>query len=116
MVGPSHELTINCAQNLVNALGKSGHFAEAKALLREQIPNMRKLGPDHIGTISLRLLLGKCLDNIKVTSRSDVEEAVAIFEDADRRARRVLGSGHPIAKDASESLKRARQHLANFKA
>ena len=116
MVGPSHELTINGAQNLVNALGKSGHFAEAKALLRKQIPNMRQLGPDHMSTISLRLLLAKCLydnKNLKSTE-GDVKEAVAILEDVDRRAKRVLGTQHPLAKDARGSLERARRRLAKF--
>jgi hypothetical protein len=45
----------------------------------------------------------------------DIREAVAICEDVDRRARRVLGSAHPLAKDASGCLEHARYDLANFK-
>ncbi len=102
-------------QNLVNALGKSKQYAEAKALLREQIPNMRQLGPDHMSTISLRLLLAKCLKEDSNATKCDVQEAVAICEDVDRRARRVLGSAHPFAKETRGTLERARQQLANFK-
>ena len=68
-------------QNLVNALGKSKQYAEAKALLREQIPNMRQLGPDHMSTISLRLLLAMCLDEDNNATRGDIEESVTILED-----------------------------------
>ena len=53
------------------------------------------------------------LRDVRVPER-DVKEAVAILEDLDRRTRRVLGSGHPFAKDARGSLERTRQQLANF--
>ena len=45
----------------------------------------------------------------------DIREAVAICEDVDRRARRVLGSAHPLAKETRGTLERARLRLANFK-
>jgi hypothetical protein len=109
--GASDSRTVDAAVNFVNALGKSGHFAEAKALLREQIPNMRQLGPDHMSTISLRLLLTKCLKEDSNATKCDVQEAVAICEDVDRRARRVLGSAHPFAKETRGTLERARQQL-----
>ena len=68
-----------------------------------------------MSTISLRLLLAKCLKEDSNATKCDVQEAVAICEDVDRRARRVLGSGHPTAKDTRATLERARRHLANFK-
>ena len=68
-----------------------------------------------MSTISLRLLLAKCLKEDSNATKCDVQEAVAICEDVDRRARRVLGIAHPLAKDASGSLERARYDLANFK-
>jgi hypothetical protein len=43
-----------------------------------------------------------------------MREAVTILEETDRTARRVLGSGHPTAKDTRASLERARRRLANF--
>ena len=109
-------MTIDVVQNLVNALGKSRQYAEAKALLREQIPNMRQLGPDHTSTISLRLLLAMCLDEDNNATRGDIEESVTILEDVDRRARRVLGGNHPLAAQVHGALERARRNLANFKA
>ena len=60
--------------------------------------------------------MAKCLKEDTNATERDVKEAVAILEDVDRRTRRVLGSGHPRAKDARGSLERARQLLANFKA
>ena len=111
--GPSDTLTIDVVQNLVNALGKSRQYAEAKALLREQIPNMRQLGPDHTSTISLRLLLAMCLDEDNNATRGDIEESVTILEDVDRRARRVLGGNHPLAAQVHGALERARRNLAN---
>ena len=44
----------------------------------------------------------------------DIREAVAILEDVDRRAQRVLGTQHPTAKDTRASLERARRRLTNF--
>ena len=117
LYGPSHTRTIDAVQNLVNALGKSGQVAEAKALLREQIPSMRKLGPDHRSTICLRLILAKCLDNNQNATQDDRNETLAILEDVEPRARRVFGSGHPLAKDARDTLeivRRRRQHFAKF--
>ena len=84
-------------------------------MLREQIPNMRQLGPDHMSTISLRLLLAKCLKEDSNATKCDVQEAIAICEEVDRRARRVLGSAHPLAKETRGTLERARLRLANFK-
>ena len=113
--GVSHQCTINAAQNLVNALGKSGDFAAAKALLREQIPYMRQLGPDSSRTLQLRLLLAMCLNEDNNATRGDIEESVTILEDVDRRARRVLGGNHPLAAQVHGALERSRRRLANFK-
>ena len=61
--------------------------------------------------------MAKCLydnKNLKSTE-GDVKEAVAILEDVDRRAKRVLGTQHPFAKDTRTSLERARRRLAKFR-
>ena len=86
-------------------------------MLREQIPSMRKLEPDHRSTICLRLILAKCLDNNQNATQDDRNETLAILEDVEPRARRVFGSGHPLAKDARDTLeivRRRRQHFAKF--
>ena len=77
-------------------------------------------GPQSHGPLSHEhragiLLLAKCLKEDSNATKCDVQEAVAICEDVDRRARRVLGSAHPFAKETRGTLERARQQLANFK-
>ena len=69
---------------------------------------MRQLGPDHRSTICLRLLLAKCLDNYNAT-QDDRNETLAILEDVEPRARRVFGSGHPLAKDTRVTLEIVRR-------
>ena len=106
--GASDSRTVDAAVNFVNALGKSGHFAEAKALLREQIPNMRQLGPDHEKTLSLRHLLAMCLFDDKNATEADFKEALAILEDVERRYRRVLGDSHPLTTKIQSVLEATR--------
>ena len=84
-------------------------------MLREQIPNMRQLGPDHHKTLSLRHLLAMCLFDDKNATGADLKEALAILEDVERRRRRVLGNSHPTTKDTRATLEIMRRHLANFK-
>ena len=75
---------------------------------------MRQLGLDDRRTLEIKILLAKCLKEDTNATERDVKEAVAILEDVDRRTRRLLGSSHPVAKDARASLELARQQLANF--
>ena len=83
--------------------------------MREQIPNMRQLGPDDRRTLDLRTLLAMCLLEDTNATESDVKEAVAIFEDLDRRMQRLLGNSHPVAKENRRLLEISRLRLANFK-
>ena len=63
----------------------------------------------------MRLIDAETLYNDPGATLDDLREAVTKLEETEPIARRVLGSGHPIAKDARGSLERARRHLANFK-
>ena len=62
----------------------------------------------------MRLIDAETLCNDPGATLDDLREAVTKLEETEPIARRVLGSGHPIAKDARGSLERARQQLANF--
>ena len=62
----------------------------------------------------MRLIDAETLCNDPGATLDDLREAVTKLEETEPIARRVLGSGHPIAKDASESLERACEQLANF--
>ena len=112
-VGPDVLVT---ASNYVDSLRTLNRFGEAKSLLRKTLPVARRLlGEDNDGTLMMRLNYAQSLCQDDDATLDDIREAVAICEDVDRRARRVLGIAHPLAKDASGSLERARYDLANFK-
>ena len=86
-------------------------FKEAKSLFRKTIPVARRvLGEGHQFTLLMRrnysLLL--CDDG---STLDDLREAVATLEDAERIARRVLGSAHPDVAGIEEPLQDARAAL-----
>ena len=114
--GEEHRETLLTASNYVDSLRTLSRFGEAKSLLRKTLPVARRvLGEDNDGTLMMRLNYAQSLCQDDDATLDDIREAVAICEDVDRRARRVLGIAHPLAKDASGSLERARYDLANFK-
>ena len=49
-----------------------------------------------------------------VIQENDPTEAVAIFEDVDRRMRRVLGPAHPQSQSVRRGLEEARAKLLAF--
>ena len=48
------------------------------------------------------------------SSRDDVVEAVAIFEELSSTARRIYGESHPLAKHIQDELEAAQIKLACF--
>ena len=116
-IGPLHAVqAIYTWLHYSASLIKLKRYQEAKSLLRKTAPVARRtLGESNETTLKMRLIYAQSLYDHTGATLDDIREAVAICEDVDRRARRVLGIAHPLAKDASESLERARQHLANFK-
>jgi len=83
------------AYNLGKSLVVNGLRTEAIALLRDQLPHARRLGPDHEVSLLLRTDLAKTLYHVDAP-RDDVREAVAILTDVRARARRVMGATHPV--------------------
>ena len=90
-------------------------FEEAKSLLRKKMPLARRtLGAEHDLTLNFRDIYAQCLYRDPGASRDDVAEAIEIFEDVQRRARRVFGAGHPNWRYLPRELTAARVKLASF--
>ena len=90
-------------------------FEEAKSLLRKKMPLARRtLGAEHDLTLNFRDIYGQCLYQDPSASQGDVAEAIEIFEDVQRRARRVFGPGHPNWESLPRDLMAAREKLACF--
>ena len=107
--GRSHFQTIDSAINLAATLSQFGRLAGAKKLLNEQITIARHRGPDDKTVLTLRAVLAET-----IIKEDDPTEAVAIFEDVDRRMRRVLGPAHPQSQSVRTGLEEARAKLLAF--
>ena len=91
------------------------HHTEAKRILLKVIPNARRtLGAEHDLTLNLREIYGNFLYQDPSASRGDVVDAIEIFEDVQRRARRVFGPDHPHWEGLPHALTTARKKLASF--
>ena len=78
-----------------------------------QIPlAVRKLGNDHVKTLTLRWKYATAIQLSKDSSQDDHNYSVTILEDVERRARRVLGEHHPTTVDIRYTLSRGRQLAA----
>ena len=95
--GEEHAHTLLTAGNYAISLGELRRYAEAKSLLRRQIPVARRvLGDDDRHTLSMRLFHAEALYKDNVATLDDFCEAVTTLEDAERIARRVFGGSHPL--------------------
>ena len=91
------------------------HHTEAKRILLKVIPNARRtLGAEHDLTLNLREIYGNFLYQDPSASRGDVVDAIEIFEDVQRRVRRVFGPDHPNWRALPRELAAAREMLASF--
>ena len=107
--------TLREANNYAAILLSLERQAEAKPILRKAIPNARRtLGAEHDLTLNLRKFYGQFLYEDPSASRADVVEAIEVFEDVQRRARRVFGPDHPNWKSLPHELTAAREKLASF--
>ena len=109
ILGRSHFQTIDSAINLAATLSQFGRLAGAKKLLNEQITIARPRGPNDKTVLTLRAVLAET-----IIKEDDPTEAVAIFEDVDRRMRRVLGPAHPQSLSVRAGLEEARAKLLAF--
>ena len=113
--GEDYYDTLREAGNYASSLISLERFEEAKSVLRKAIPVARRvLGEGNDTTLMKKLNYASALCKAPSATLDDLREAVTTLEETEPIARRVLGSGHPIAKDASESLERACEQLANF--
>jgi len=105
--------TLVAANNYASALYNLKRFKEAKSLLRKLMPVARRvLGESNDLTLRMRLMYAVALYEDPAATLDGLREAVTTLEDADRIARRVLGSAHPVAAGIAEELCRARAALS----
>ena len=100
---------MDCAINFAATLNQFGRRAESQKILREQISIARHRGPNDKTVLTLRAVLAET-----IIQEDDPTEAVAIFEDVDRRMRRVLGPAHPQSQSVRTGLEEARAKLLAF--
>ena len=111
--GEEHEITLMVANNYVSALKDLKHFKEAKSLLLRTIPVARRtLGEGHHLTLIMRWTSAEALYSDPGATLDDLREAVTTLEDAERTARRVLGSAHPLTQSIERALQIGRVVLA----
>ncbi len=93
MLGPEHPDTLASRNNRAIACQEVGWAAEAIALFEQTLAG-RVLGPGHPDTLASRNNLGHAYQEA-----GRVPEAIALFEQALAAGTRVLGPGHPTARD-----------------
>ena len=112
--GEEHENYLMAAINYASALHdlKQDH-EEAKSMMRKTIPVARRaFGDGHEVTLKMRWIYARALCEAAGALLADLHEAVATLEDAERIARRVFGSTHPIAVGLEHQLQNVRAWLA----
>ena len=94
---------------LANGLHCGGHTAEC-LLVRESCLTITQ---NHTATWKLRHLYARTLcEPGTASTKEDVAEALAIFEDVNQRVTRLYGKEHPFANASRRSLTYARMKLS----
>ena len=107
--GDAHEETLREATSCAITLSNLQRHAEAKALLLKTIPvALRVLGEGHDHTLRIRTVYARALYDDPGATLDDLREAVTMFDDIERIARRVLGGAHPLTSSIERSLRRSR--------
>ena len=102
--GEEHAHTLLTAGNYAISLGELRRYAEAKSLLRKQIPVARRvLGENHEQTLRMRGCYAVVLYKSCATLE-DLREAVTTLEDTERSMRRVLGGAYPMTGMVEKAL------------
>ena len=100
------------ANNYAISLGDLQRFEEAKSLLRNKIPVVRRvLGESHELTLRMKKVYARALYQDPAATLDELRESVTTFEDSERLARRVLGGAHPSTVDIELDLRDARAAL-----
>ena len=110
--GEEHGLTIMAANNYAGSLSALRRFVEAKSLLRKTIPVARRiLGESDRITLTMRKIFAEAIYFDAGATLDDLREAVAMLEEIERTARRVLGGAHPLTTEIEDDLQDARAAL-----
>jgi hypothetical protein len=99
IIGMEDDDTLREGVNLAAGLIQLGRIADARSFLSENkcvAVAKRCLGPDHDLTLKLRLCESGAVAHDDTASLDELKQAVATMEDVCKRARRVLGSEHPL--------------------
>ena len=93
LYGEEHEKTLHAANNYASALRDLQHFEEAKALMRKMMPVARRVNGDSNDlSLYMRANYARALYDDPAATLDDLRDAVTIYEETDRIARRVFGS------------------------
>ena len=110
--GKEHPLALAAANNYADSLLSLQRLEEAKSLYRKTIPVARRVvGDDDELTLMMRQNYARALHKDPDATLNDFREAVAILEETERIAQRVLGGSYPLAISIEFSLRRARTAL-----
>ena len=100
------------ANNYAISLGRLRRYEEAKTLLREVIPVVRRvLGESHDLTFTTRCIYAGALYEDASATLDEIREAVKTLEDTERVARRVLGGAHPLTAKIEQFSRDSRAAL-----
>ena len=107
--GEEHRDSLREANNYAVDLCDLQRHAEAKSLLRKQLPVARRvLGDDDISTLRMRMTYGRALYKDDGATLDDLREAVTTLEEIERTARRVFGGTHPLTRKIEDRLRESR--------
>ena len=100
------------ASNYASLLLRLNRFEEARSMLHQLLPVARRVLEESSElALMMRSNYGMALQKDDGATLDDLRENVAMLEDADRIARRVLGSAHPTAVTLAAVLRKARAAL-----
>ena len=112
LLGEEHESTLRAANNYASSLKDLSRFEEVKSLSRKVVPVARRiLGDSNDATLRMRSMYAEALCRADGATLDDLHEAVTMFEETARTARRVLGSAHPTTTGIETELQVARAAL-----
>jgi len=113
LFGEEKKNTITSAMNYAISLFGLRRFDEAKSVLREMLPVVRRvLGKNAVETLKLRSIYACALYKDDAATLDDLRESATTLEDTARIARRVLGGAHPLVRVMEEDLRKARAALS----
>ena len=96
MLDPEHRSTLSAASSLVNSLIEHYNFAEARTLINETLPIVRRVyGDAHDITLGLRYKIPHSIVLNPDATQKDLRGAKEELEALLRTTRRIFGNSHP---------------------